>query len=479
MGADTKGILHRLFDIHEDLSTDIGSKSWLAQTGVLTSMAGGLVAFGIMGTPDYSRVTTAPDLVPEEQTTMAADAAPVANTPPLLQVAEQVVTIDDPAPIDITPSTPEPLIKSVIVGRGDTLADVLKQSGVENQPAFLAIRALSKNFDVRKLQVGQKVNLVFDGEDNSELVELSLKPSVDKIVTTSRDDDGKFFSSVEMVPLEKVMLRAGGRIDDSLYMALDRAGVAPEVIADLIMIYSFDVDFQREIRAGDSFELYYEQYLDETGQIAKHGNILFGNLTLRGKPLDLYRYVTSDDNRADYYNEKGHSVRKALLRTPIDGARLTSRFGKRRHPVLGYTKMHKGADFGARRGTPIRAAGDGVVERASWYGSFGNYVRIRHNGEYETAYAHMKGFAKGTRKGAKVKQGQIIGYVGTTGRSTGPHLHYEVLKNGKQVNPLGLKLPSGRRLNGEHLASFQAMLAERKVAMNETPIATQVASNQN
>jgi len=273
------------------------------------------------------------------------------------------------------------------------------------------------------------------------------------------------------------MIRAEGRIDDSLYMAMDRAGVAPEIIAELIMIYSFDVDFQREIRQGDAFELFYEQYLDETGAVAKHGDILFGNLTLRGKPLNLYRYVTSDDDKIDYYNEHGHSVRKALLRTPIDGARLTSRFGKRRHPVLGYTKMHKGIDFGARRGTPIRAAGDGVVERASRYGSFGNYALIRHSSEFKTAYAHMKGFARGMKKGAKVKQGQIIGYVGTTGRSTGPHLHYEVLKNGKHVNPLSLKLPSGRRLEGEELKTFQTMLAERQVAMANTPVMTQLAAS--
>jgi murein DD-endopeptidase MepM/ murein hydrolase activator NlpD len=464
MGTDTTGILKRLFAIHENLSVDVGSKRWFAQSGVLGMMGAGLVGLGMVS-PDMMNLPSAATLPTEAVITSEPAPQPQAQT---LAIAEIVIAPE--------PSVPEPLLKSVTIGQGDTLARVLDTSGVGQKPAFLAIQALSKNFDVRKLQVGQTVNLVFDGEQQDQLLELRIKPEVDKIVTTSRNDDGKFYSQVEILPLEKVMQRASGRIDNSLYMAMDKAGVAPEVIADLIMIFSFDVDFQREIREGDGFDLYYEQYLDDAGQVTKHGTILHGSLTLRGKPINLYHYVTSDDGRYDYYNEKGHSVRKALLRTPIDGARLTSRFGRRRHPVLGYTKMHRGADFGARRGTPIRAAGDGVIQRASRFGSFGKYVRIRHSGEFETAYAHMKGYAKGVRKGAKVKQGQIIGYVGTTGRSTGPHLHYEVHKNGKQVNPMGLKLPSGRKLNGPELASFQAMLLERKVAIAATPAATQVAT---
>jgi murein DD-endopeptidase MepM/ murein hydrolase activator NlpD len=473
MGAEYNRILNRLFTIQRDLSTDVGSTPWLKQSGVLATMAVSLVGLGLLSMPATPQATPVP--TPIAATEPASDITPdtldTATTDPVPAVQSVAEAIVAPDPID-----PEPLVKSITVGSGDTLADVLSNSGVERRPAHAAIQALSKNFNVRKLQVGQTVHLVLDGAEQNQLLELSLKPAVDKIVTTSRDEDGKFFSQLEIMPLQKVLLRASGRIDDSLYMSLTNSGVAPEIIADLIMVYSFDVDFQREIRAGDTFDVYYEQFQDDTGKAMKHGNILYGNLTLRGKPLDLYRYVSTDENKIDYYNEKGHSVRKALLRTPIDGARLTSRFGKRRHPVLGYTKMHKGADFGARRGTPIRAAGDGVVQRASRYGSFGNYVRIHHTGEYDTAYAHMKGFASGVRKGSTVKQGQIIGYVGTTGRSTGPHLHYEVLKSGKQVNPLGLKLPSGRRLDGPELVKYQAMLAERKVAIAETAITTQVAA---
>ena len=199
-------------------------------------------------------------------------------------------------------------------------------------------------------------------------------------------------------------------------------------------------------------------------------------MTLSGTEVSLYRYKTPDDGFTDYYTATGQSVRKTLMRTPIDGARLTSRFGKRRHPILGYTKMHRGVDFGARRGTPIMAAGNGVVEMAGRNGAYGNYVRIRHNTEYKTAYAHMKGFAKGIRKGKRVKQGQVIGYVGSTGRSTSPHLHYEVHKKGRQINPLSVKLPAGRKLKGKILANFKTFTGKVDKAVAALPLDKQVAS---
>ncbi|WP_373090167.1 M23 family metallopeptidase, partial [Sneathiella sp.] len=246
-------------------------------------------------------------------------------------------------------------------------------------------------------------------------------------------------------------------------------------IVDLIRIFSYDVDFQREIQPGDSFEVYFERFSDENGDILKDGAIHWASMTLSGKKISLYRFKTDDDGFTDYYDEQGRSVKKSLMRTPIDGARLTSGFGKRKHPVLGYTKMHRGVDFGARRGTPIMAAGNGVIERASRYGSFGNYVLIRHNNEYETAYAHMKKFAKGIHKGSHVKQGQIIGYVGTTGRSTGPHLHYEVHKNNRQINPLSVKLPAGRKLTGKMLTAFSAYADEIRQEVTGADLETKLA----
>jgi len=252
-----------------------------------------------------------------------------------------------------------------------------------------------------------------------------------------------------------------GTIESSLYVAGIKAGLHHETLAEFIQIFSFDVDFQRDIRHGDGFDVIYEEYLGRNGAVVKAGNILVAEMTLSGKKNRLYRYKTRD-GFTDYYNSKGQSVRKALLRTPIDGARISSGFGKRRHPILGYTRMHKGLDFAARRGTPVYAAGDGFVEYAGRKGSYGKYIRLRHNGSFKTAYAHMHRYARGIRNGRRVHQGQIIGYVGSTGRSTGPHLHYEVHKNGRQVNPRSIKLPAGRNLTGQELRAFKTKVATLK-----------------
>jgi murein DD-endopeptidase MepM/ murein hydrolase activator NlpD len=230
------------------------------------------------------------------------------------------------------------------------------------------------------------------------------------------------------------------------------------MVSELIKPFSYDVDFQRDIQPGDRFEVLYERMVDEQGRAIRNGDVLAATLVVGGRSLTLYRF---DD---DWFDPNGKSVRKALLQTPIEGARLTSGFGARRHPLLGYTKMHKGVDFGAPTGTPIMAAGDGVVEKADWFSSYGKYVRIRHNGTYSTAYAHMSRI--NVRAGQKVKQGQVIGAVGTTGRSTGPHLHYEVLVNNKQVNPKSIKLPVGRTLAAAELKKFRQTVAqvEKQVA---------------
>ncbi len=228
---------------------------------------------------------------------------------------------------------------------------------------------------------------------------------------------------------------------------------------ELMRAFSYDVDFQREIQPGDKFDLVYEAFYDNEGRMAKTGNILVASLSLSGTPLSLYSFTPSS-GFTDFFDEKGQAVRKALLRTPVDGARLSSGFGVRKHPILGYNKMHKGLDFAAPSGTPIYAAGDGVIERIGRNGGYGKYIRIRHHSGYKTAYAHMKGYGKGVKKGKRVKQGQIIGYVGTTGRSTGPHLHYEVLVNNKQVNPRKIKLPAGEKLKKQDLKNFQAHRAD-------------------
>jgi murein DD-endopeptidase MepM/ murein hydrolase activator NlpD len=246
----------------------------------------------------------------------------------------------------------------------------------------------------------------------------------------------------------------GGVIKTSLYQTGIDSGVPPAILGTLINAYSYDVDFQREIRQGDSFNVVFEKMKTEDDVTAGYGKMLYATLTLGGHEKKIYQF-TRPGGAEGYYDENGQSVRKALLRTPINGARLSSGFGMRHHPVLGYGKMHKGVDFAAARGTPIYAAGDGTIDYAGRRGSYGNYVRIRHNGQYSTAYAHMNKIAAKSRKGARVKQGEVIGYVGTTGRSTGPHLHYEVLEHGKQINPKSAKFPTGHKLAGRELASFK------------------------
>ncbi len=244
------------------------------------------------------------------------------------------------------------------------------------------------------------------------------------------------------------------------------------VLIQLIRIFSFDLDFQRDIQPGDQFEVLYDAKLEEDGSLAKSGDVLYAAMTLSGKRTELYGY-TPKSGVSDFFDAKGHSVRKTLMRTPVDGARLTSGFGIRVHPILGYTRLHKGNDFAAPRGTPVYAAGDGTIRTAGRKGSLGNYVRIRHNATYETAYAHMDRIAKGIRPGTRVKQGQVIGYVGSTGRSTGAHLHYEVLVNGTQVNPTKVKLASGEKLKGTDLEQFTDQSAEIDALRGTRPNVTQ------
>jgi murein DD-endopeptidase MepM/ murein hydrolase activator NlpD len=306
---------------------------------------------------------------------------------------------------------------------------------------------------------------------------LRFKPSVEKTVSVARSWDNRFEATASKTRLIHGQAGVRGTITSSLYVDAIRMRVPVAVVTELIRAFSFDVDFQREIHPNDGFEILYDRLLTPDGTLAKPGEVIYGALILKGKRYPLYRHRMGDGT-LDYFNHKGESVRKALMRTPIDGARLSSRFGRRRHPILGYTKVHKGVDFAAPRGTPIMAAGRGVIVAAGRNGGYGLYVRIRHNATYSTAYAHMRAIARGTRRGRRVRQGQIIGYVGSTGRSTGPHLHYEVLRNNRQTNPLGLKLPTGKKLRGAALRRFLAAKAEidkAYAALNVSPRAERAA----
>ena len=382
-----------------------------------------------------------------------------------------------PPPVELAP-IPDTATRTLIdVRTGDTLMKALLMAGSDPRDAEAAIAALKTLFDPRKLRAGQRLKVAFTpGADGGKAVlhRLTIPIEPGRDVEAGRMEDSVFAARAIEAPLERLMIHAGGSIESSLYKAAADAGVPVPVLWELIRAFSYDVDFQREIQRGDGFEVLFERYLDDTGAPVREGNIIYAALTLSGAPLRIYRH-TGNDGFADYYSDAGHSVRKALLRTPIDGARLTSGYGQRKHPVLGYTKMHRGVDFGAARGTPLMTAGDGVVVAAGWNGAYGKYIRIRHRGSYSTAYAHLSRIASGIRKGRRVKQGQVIGYVGTTGRSTGPHLHYEVLRGGKQMNPLKVKLPTGAKLTGVELAAFQRVRAEIESQLAALPLVSRVA----
>jgi murein DD-endopeptidase MepM/ murein hydrolase activator NlpD len=440
----------------------------------IVATALGVLAAGVVAVAVVARQPepgTAARVETATSETILAAAQPPAQVPALPLTAISVET-----------APPTIIQRNVQIARGDTLMAVMVRSGSDRATAHAAITALAKSYSPRRLRPGQELTLLFDPRNRDQetgrpaLIRMAFAPSVEREIQVSLNDSGEFISETINKPLEIRLHRAEGSIDDSLYLTAKRAGMPAPMIVELIRIYSFDVDFQRDIQPGDRFEVLFEAHYDERGELAKYGDIQYANLHVRKTDLPLYRFAMKD-GEVDYFNDKGHSVRKALMKTPIDGARLTSRFGKRRHPILGYRKMHRGIDFGAPRGTPIMAAGNGVVEVAGWNGAYGRYLRIRHNGRYKTAYGHLSKFRRGVKRGKRVKQGQIVAYVGSTGRSTGPHLHYEILVNNKRINPLRLKLPTGKKLKGGELARFQTVRGTTKKLFAATPTLTRLAQS--
>jgi len=380
---------------------------------------------------------------------------------------------------------PEPVVQSLVVGRGDTLMAMLTGVGVDRREAHEAIESLRAAWDPRQLRPGQEINVVFTpvsplSRDDTRFHGISIATDVDRRVAVARTGlEAAFAVEEQVTELTPVTAYREGVIRTSLYEAAVDAGVPVPVLWAVVRNLSYDIDFQREVRKGDRFEILWHRMTDASGAVLREGEVYHAALTVSGQRFAMYRFDEGDYG-PEYFDEKGGSVRKALLKTPIDGARISSGYGYRKHPILGYNKMHRGLDFAAPRGTPIYAAGNGVVERAGRFGSYGIYVRLRHAEGFSTAYAHMKGVARGVRAGARVKQGQVIGYVGSTGRSTGPHLHYEILRAGKQVNPLKVKFPSGRTLKGDALARFERVRNDLDLEVaglrSETSIAKAPAS---
>lgn len=374
-----------------------------------------------------------------------AGAAPVAVIPP------------DGMPAAETAEPPDDALRHVLaVGRGDTLLQLLTEAEVPPTEANEAISALREVFDPRSLQIGQQVTVLFEPRRGAphRFLGLEIAPDTVRSVAVARTPADQFQSSQVEKAVERQIAGGEGVIESSLFEAGGAAGVPLSVMTALLQAYAHDVDFQRDLQPGDRFGVLYERLVTEDGADAGTGDLLHATLVLSGRERAIYRFRTRD-GRVDYYNPDGESIRRALLRTPVDGARITSGFGMRRHPILGYSKMHKGTDFGAPAGTPVFAAGDGTVEEIGRKGGYGNYIRLRHNGTIGTAYAHLSRFGAGIQRGGRVRQGEVIGYVGSTGRSTGPHLHYEVLNNNRQVNPRSIDLPIGQKLAGRELAAFR------------------------
>lgn len=352
--------------------------------------------------------------------------------------------------------------RTVSIERGDTLSGVLGRAGVSAADGRAAVEALRTVIEPRSIRAGGSIEVAFAadaGGGASRLVAMTLAADARREAIVARADDGGFSASVRDLASVRAPAFAGGVIRSSLFADAAAAGAPDAIILEMIQAFSYDVDFQRDIHPGDRFSVLFEQVRGSDGAVLASGNLLHARLVLAGGEHSLYRHVDAD-GEAGYYTRDGRSVRTALLRTPINGARLSSAYGMRRHPVLGFSRMHRGIDFAAPTGTPIYAAGDGRVGFAGRNSGYGNYVRIDHDGRYATAYAHLSRFAAGLKRNDRVKQGQVIGYVGSTGVSTGPHLHYEILVDGSQVNPLEVKTVGQTRLAGEEMSRFAAAVAE-------------------
>jgi len=350
---------------------------------------------------------------------------------------------------------PRYVTKIYIVQKGDTFENIIGSVNLPAQEKKKFYKIIKKQNEIKSLKQNQKVYFKLDTKDTIKILEFKLEVDKKKDLVLLRVNNKKdFISKIIEKNLTKVIVFKEGSIDSSLYNTATELGIKPNTIIEFARLYGFQVDFQRDIWKGDSFQIIYEQFENEDGSLIESGDIIYSNLNIQGNDLNLYKFILGN-KEIDYFDENGRSMRKTLMKTPINGARLSSPFGKRKHPILGFTKMHTGTDFAAPTGTPIMASGDGVVTRAQWCGGGGNCVKIKHNSTYQTVYAHMSKFGRGIKKGVKVRQGQIIGYVGSTGLSTGPHLHYEVIENGKKINSQKLRLPSGKTLKGEQRNRFE------------------------
>ena len=352
------------------------------------------------------------------------------------------------------------------VSEGETFEKIFKNYPISSNEIKKIQKELSNTVNLNNLKTNQIIKFTIEQNKNKKITYFIFPVSRTKKIQLIRNLDTNLFEKkIIITNLKKKIIFKEGKIIQSLYKTAIDLNVQPNVIIEFARIYGFQVDFQRDIRKNDNFQIMYEVFEDDSGKVYETGNIVFADLKLSGKNNTLYYF--NKKGSEGHYDENGKSVEKALMKTPINGARLSSAFGMRKHPIDGYNKMHRGTDFAAPMGTPIMASGSGLITRARWCGGGGNCIKIKHNSTYETIYAHMKNFARGIKEGIRVKQGQIIGYVGSTGKSTGPHLHYEVVVNGKKVNSQKLKLPSGKTLKGKERKIFEVEKIKLDVLKSE------------
>ncbi len=337
-----------------------------------------------------------------------------------------------------------------IISKGDTFLSILKKYDFSDPIIFEIINKIKEYYDLKKLKVDDKI--FFYKNENEKIKKIQINLDIDTVLIVNIDN----FISIEKKDLEKNFHEISNEfvIYQSLYTDGLKNSIPQEILVKLIKLFSFDLDFQRDIKKNTVVSISYDfNQINENNKI-EYKDINYALISIEGKKLEYFKFVT-DDGFVDYFNKDGKNVKKSILKTPLDGARISSNYGMRKHPISGFNKMHKGVDFAAPKGTPIYAGGNGIIEYVGNNGGYGKYIRIRHNNEYKTAYAHLSSFKKGISKGVRVNQGDIIGYVGSTGNSTGPHLHYEILFQNKHINPLKLKLPSGKILEGIELERFK------------------------
>ena len=338
---------------------------------------------------------------------------------------------------------------------GDNYQIIIDKLDINKKEKDQILNNIKNKKSLKVLRINQKFTFKLDNLLSNKVIEFKIETDKkNEIIFTKLPEKDFFESKIIKKNFKKKLVYKETIITTSLYNNAVRLDISPNIIIEFARLYGFQIDFQRDIWKNDSFQIIYEEFVNEDDEVVDTGQILFANLNLQDKDYQLYMYEY-DKKKIDYFDENGKSIKKTLMKTPINGARLSSSYGKRKHPILGYTKMHLGTDFAAPKGTPIMASGDGKITKAGWCGGGGNCVKIKHNRTYQTVYAHMSKFGRGIKKGVRVKQGQIIGYVGSTGLSTGPHLHYEVIENGKKINSQKLKLPSGKILKGEERKNFE------------------------